>query len=340
MLVGNNTHYGAVRQSHDRERRATQIQTDGGVGFQPPSGAGGEYPSFVIGFFVPTVVDENGIPIPMDEISFSIDGRNRDASIMLPQSVNPLGDEYEVEIAGKLVWHSNLSPESFGSMKVHLTELGWSDLLEENPSGVKEVSITTTFDALDRRVSKIHFREKGITLRVSARDDSLFSDLGTQDIWEIRLPYVTPNYSKLIWSQMITAASETYDRGVDAADKVTSVNLGRLRRITRILAYAQVAHIDMVTKRDLLWDSMVKGMAAFKEPIEESDPLSNAFETPVSTSFAGPLVASHESAIDKADLNNDGKISTDELNQATSAWARGEYATEELEAIIGAYRSK
>lgn len=340
MWDGSNTHHRAEGSSNNCERRATRIQTDGGVGFQPRQGAGGEHPSFVVGFFVPTVVDENGIPIPMDEVSLGSDGPNRDASIMLPQSVNPLGDEYEVEIAGKLVWHSNLSPESFGSIKIHLTELGWSDLLEENPSGVKEVSITTTFDALDRMVSKIYFREKGITLRVSAREDSLFSDLDMQDTWEIRVPYVTPNYSKNIWGQVITAASETYDRGVEAADRVTSVNLGRLRRATRILAYAQVAHIDMVTKRDLLWDSMVKGMAAFKEPIEESDPLSNAFDTPLSTSFAGPLVASHESAVDRADLNDDGRISTEEINQATTAWSKGEYTTEELEAIIEAYRSK
>jgi hypothetical protein len=250
-------------------------------------------PAFIAGLYVPTVVDEDGAPIQASEIGTSLS--DPDAAVMLPSDATGGGlydGDYQLDVNGVFAWHSNLPSDAFGEVKVEAPGFGWLEALRE-PTGSMDVTLHKGYD-VDRDVpASNYFREADLELEVSFEDSPRLRAYAGDEL-SARLPYVTPNKSALHFEKMISVASEVYGSGVEVADKVTRVDLGRLRKSARFLAYAQVAHIDMVTEDDLLRDAAIEGMTAFEEPIREATQLSEALNREISTTLAGPTVIYHD----------------------------------------------
>lgn len=257
------------------------------------NGGGGTSPVFIAGLFVPTIVDDEGVPIRASDLGTA--PRDGDAAVMLPSGADVGGwwdDQYRLEVPARLVWTSNVSPDRFGEVIVETEDTNWSWLLQE-PSGTVEADLNDLLDIRETTAPNL-FRPTGLTLRVSFEDSPALSKVAPEEEMRSHIPYATPNQSAVYWEQLVSVASEVYDRGVDAADKVTRVDLGEARKYARLLGYAQVAHVDLLTEGDLLRDAAFEGMSAFEEPIAEARDLSNALGQPVKTTLAGPVVGFHD----------------------------------------------
>ena len=256
-------------------------------------GGGDDSPVFIAGLFVPTIVDDDGIPVRASDLGTApSDG---DAAVMLPSGADVGGiwdDQYRLAVPARLVWTSNVPPDEFGTVTVETEEFAWSWLLQK-PSGIVEVDLHDLMD-VRKVVAPNLFRPSGLTLRASVEDSPALAEAVPGEELRSHIPYTTPNQSGVYWEQMVSVASDVYDRGVDAADKVTRVDLGKVRKYARLLAYTQVAHVDLLTEGDLLRDAAFEGMSAFEEPSAESRKLSNALDHPVKTTLAGPVVGYHD----------------------------------------------
>lgn len=337
-----------------------------------PSELTGESPpEFFLSLEIPTVVDADGTAKPAGNIGETHQGPDQSA-VMIPDATHrhdsdfpwegdpwwvgrEVGHDYSVRIPGIVTWNSTLSPEEFGQVVFSPSGPGtlfprFEDgedgvLIENQPRGKRKVYLVAKYEDVEDVPAPNYFREAGLSLKVEFRGGSRLSELAPSNPMESQIEYVTPNRSVIGVSDVLSDAITTYNEGVKVSAKIVKLRgAGLLRRFARLAAYDQAQRsgwADEITERELVQDAAVRGMTAFRDKVRDAAGVSDYLDEQVHVAPAGPTVAvrgsSESSALERADLNDDGEISTSELNEAVSDWAAGEYTTDELNEIISAW---